>query len=491
MGVVSTIDENGFTRKRFEDILEGYQDDYKEEFGDQIDLTDNSILTQQIKVRAQQEADLNELAEISFNNLNPDNAFGIALDALCSLSGIQRLTPLATVVPILCRGDDGTQIPKDKTVSKNSGVYSFTLDEDIIINKDACTEIFIEVESVQNTTDYTITITKGASTEIFTYTSDSDALESEILTGLETEINGGSLGITADVVDARLWIYADDLTSVNMLIDIDDTSLLAINEIGLYTTCTCTVLGPIIINANEVTVITEGVSGWNSVINLQVGITGRNRETDDELKLRRNETLQISNCSTDPAIKKTLLDDVTGVTKAIVISNRTDSIVDGQPARTFQAVVVGGGDDDIAETIWNSQPSGILSYGNTSVNIIDQEGYTQEIQFSRPENVYIWLNATYTTDGSEPSDLNDQLKENMLEVANANFDIGDDVLYHILYDAFGMEESILTVPTLYIAYSTSLTPAPSFPGDYIQTNVSISRTQQASFAADRMTFAKV
>ena len=490
--MASTIYENGFHLKRFEDIYKEYQDEYRAEFGEDVDLSDDNIIMQQIKIRAKQESDFNELAQICYNSFNPGNAKGLALDALCALSGTKRLLALPTVVPVVCRGDENTPIPEGSLISKNTGDFTFTINEDVFLSRTACTEVFFVISDVVDSTDYSLSINND-SFAIFTYNSGVGASENSILQGLRDEINAGALPVTAIIVGTRLRIYSNDLTFTNMTVQNLSTDVLNLSEIGCHVFANCTITGPIVINPGEVTVISKSVSGWNSVVNLLVGITGRDRETDEELEARRRDNLQITESSTDMGIEKALLQNVQGVTKAIVVSNRTaDTDATGQPGKTFQAVVEGGTDLDVAIEIFNSQPSGILSYGNTEITIIDGEGYPQDIQFSRPEPVYFWVNLTYTTDGSEgATSLASTIAEALVTQANILYDIGTDVYRQKIYQSIMSVPAVTSVPLLELAYQSDLTPVPD-PGDYSENNIiEIQRFEKAVFSVDNIASAKV
>lgn len=66
----------------------------------------------------------------------------------------------------------------------------------------------------------------------------------------------------------------------------------------------------------------------------------------------------------------------------------------GRPPKSFECVVRGGSDENIAEEIWLSKPAGIQTFGNTNYTIVDSQGNNQVIFFSRPTPIYLWVNAT-------------------------------------------------------------------------------------------------
>lgn len=81
--------------------------------------------------------------------------------------------------------------------------------------------------------------------------------------------------------------------------------------------------GPISVPANSLTEILTPVAGWTSLTNPQAGITGRNQETDEELRLRRVNSLRILGAATVEAIRSRLLQEVPGVTSVFIFENVT------------------------------------------------------------------------------------------------------------------------------------------------------------------------
>ena len=110
------------------------------------------------------------------------------------------------------------------------------------------------------------------------------------------------------------------------------------------------------------------------------------------------------------------LSDLDNVTSARVISNGTDAIdLNGIPAHQFLSIVEGGLASDIAEIIWTNTPQGILSHGASTEQITDNQGFLQDIKFSRPTAVDIYFKVTITTDENYPGSGDGDIKDNILE----------------------------------------------------------------------------
>jgi hypothetical protein len=70
--------------------------------------------------------------------------------------------------------------------------------------------------------------------------------------------------------------------------------------------------------------------------------------------------------------------------------------VDGRPAKSFEVVVEGGDEVEIAETIWAYHPAGIESYGDVTRTITDEDNLPQTVKFSRPTTIHIKMEIDYT-----------------------------------------------------------------------------------------------
>ena len=84
------------------------------------------------------------------------------------------------------------------------------------------------------------------------------------------------------------------------------------------------------------------------------------------------------------------------------MENYTSEIdADGIPPHSFEIVVDGGNDSEIAQIIFRRKCPGIRAFGSTSVDIADNYGNIINIGFSRPTYQYVWLKVTLTRNTKE------------------------------------------------------------------------------------------
>lgn len=339
------ISNEGFKRKRLDQLLEELNDEVKSIFGDNFNVSPESPDGQINGVVSESNANLWELAEESYNAFNPSAATGVTLSNLVQLNGITRLPATSSRVQLSVTGTAGTTIPAGSLVSTSDTGDQFS------------TEVSITLDGAGN----------------------------------------GS-------------VFAS-----------------AVNT------------GPITALAGTVTEIDTPITGWSTVTNSADAQVGTNEETDVELRSRRERSVARDAQAIIDAIFAAVA-NVPGVTQTVVLENDTD-VVDsnGLPPHSFQAIVVGGVNEDIGDAIWLKKPAGILSFGNTSVQIIDSQGIPHDISFSRPTEVDIYVEVTLNTFAEYPANGDDLIKQAIVDYANGDlvagrgFSLADDVVYTRLY----------------------------------------------------------
>lgn len=142
-----------------------------------------------------------------------------------------------------------------------------------------------------------------------------------------------------------------------------------------------------------------------------------------------------------------------------------DALINGgRPPKSFEAVVEGGSDDDIANQIWLTKPAGIETFGNVNggngIQITDSQGNTQVIFFSRPTQVTIWVQVALTL-YTEEDFPNNGVQDVALAIFNYGVGLGvgiDVLLQRVLSQIFnvpGIASGNMTIGTNPNALSTA------------------------------------
>jgi len=153
----------------------------------------------------------------------------------------------------------------------------------------------------------------------------------------------------------------------------------------------CTETGRVLANSGAIAVIATPVAGWLSVTNAADATPGLETETDPELRARREQEYQTGGSSPADAIRSDL-SALSGVTQVVVFENTTLATdADGLPAKSVEALVLGGATQTIGETLWRAKAAGIETYGSTAVTVVDASGVGRVVHFTRPtaKNIYV------------------------------------------------------------------------------------------------------
>ena len=448
------VTDQGFVIKRLADILADNRALAVQLFidlvqpGDIVDTSDSSALGRLIALESPSEADLWEAAQEVYSAFDPNSATGIALDNLVALGGLTRKEQTFTTASVLVAGDTNTLIPVGQTVSSSTTGEQFTTAGAISLAASNASGITVSVVTLQNSTAYTITYADTISSNTITFTSDGSATVPEILNGLQLVIAGGHPSLTSSVVGTTLVIDRVDIFST---VNFTTSANLGINKVRTIGEVQAVNAGPLDQPANTIDTILTPMLGWDSVINPIAATPGTDRETDEELRLRFRNGKFDRATNTYDAIYSALI-NLDNVTEVTIYENDT-SAVDGNgvPAHSFLPIVSGGLSQDIGNAIWENKPTGILSYGNTSVNVTDIQGGVHVVSFSRPNPVVIYISMDITTDVNFPANGNDLIRSNLLQYFQDNFGTGDDVIYSRLYTPInavsGHQVNTLTIGT--------------------------------------------
>lgn len=468
----------GFEVKTLEEIKAELEVGFKSIFGDEIDLDSASNFGQLIGNEAKKFSTLWEALQGLYSTFSPDFASGISLDNVAAMVNVFRLGATSSLVEVVCFGDQGIIVTSGSLVSQSTTGEQFSVNANTTIDALDAVQVDISIAILQDSTLYSITI-NGT---VFDFTSDASATAIEIMAGLKIDVDAGAEPVIfTDNLDGTATIQSDDFTTPATFVL---SANLQFDSIGTPVNVTASNTGVVPVPALSIDTIVTAIANWNSVSNLIVGSVGRGVETDEEFRIRR-KTNQQQGFATDEAIRSAVLTEVDNVTAVTVISNRLDvPDGDGRPAHSFETIVEGGTNADIADKIWATQPSGIQPYGSITEIVVDSQNNNQTVKFSRPVLIYIWVDVTITLNSEEdfPANGSTLIEEAIVEYGEANYEIGDDVIYQELnvpiFSVPGIASTLITL-------ATSLVPAGP-PGAYSGANVAIATSELAAWDTDRI-----
>jgi uncharacterized phage protein gp47/JayE len=205
-------------------------------------------------------------------------------------------------------------------------------------------------------------------------------------------------------------------------------------------------------------------------------VSGEDAETDTELRGRAKESVSAGGAGTADALLGELVNNVDGVTSVSIYENKTDSdntSSGGLPPFSFEAVVYGGDELDIAEAIYDTKAvtatdySGVrgTSVSRTIVSDVNEQQF--DIEFSRPFELDIDVTVDLIVDDTYSGDSAVQdaivqyiggVDSNGTEILGTG--VGEDIGIDTLRDAI-VDESLGVVGLDYSVDSDPLSTTPT------------------------------
>jgi len=434
------VTSDGFVAKTLEIIQAELTTAFESAFG--IVVAAAPVATELIGILAEREALLWELAEAAYNAYDPDGATGAALDAVCALTGTVREAATESTVTGTLTGDPATVVASGSVASVDPAgdMFETTAAATIAaLTAWAINTVYVVGDRRTNAARAYVCITAGTSAGA-----------------------GGPTTTAADITDNTAhWRYMGEGTAaVDVAMEAQETGLVAAAS-GTLTT------------------IETPVAGWSSVRNLLDADVGTVEETDEELRVRREVELVAPGTGTIDAVRTDLLDvaDVTSVTLFVNNTDITDG--DGVPPHAVEALVLGGADQDIWDQLLASVPIGIATHGTEAGTAEDSQGTSHAMEFSRPDEIEIYIAITVTYDADlYPADGDAQIEAAIVAWGDAQSCGKDAVAAAIRAQAFSVP-GVLDITDFDVDDVT-----PPVGGD---TTVAITTRQLAVYDTSRIT----
>lgn len=348
-------------------------------------------------------------------------ASGDGLDALGDWLGVPRGSATETQVNAVIYGDESSSVPIGSLAG--AGAISYQLESTSTISRAALLDGTLSVTYVNgaiyllriNATDYTYT---ALSTDNAISVASSLATIASTNAAMDVSASGSAIRLTSK---NRISGYPVSFAG-NM-----EWSL-----IGSPAVFIATEKGPNILPVNALNRPITGIVGWTGVNNLIAGATGTSRETDISYRYRLYQSRTSSmGAATEPAIRSRLLNEVSGVTLALVLENDTlQTLPGGQPPKSINCVVAGGFDQDIADAIAKYKGAGIEAWGGVNVTTTSSSGQPMNIGFSRTSEHSIYVKIDVLELDLEerlPADVIASIKAGVMNYA-ATLLVGSDVI---------------------------------------------------------------
>lgn len=407
---MSGLDQNGFEKKTLTEIKLEIEDHLRSVFGAFINLLPGSVFATIIGIFAERESLIWDLIEEVYNAMYPTTAEGANLDNAVGFNGITRLgAAKSRVLNFLLFGDDLSTIAAGTQFSVDGNSQAIFQTENTVTLGAGRNDIqrisFSEVPtsgtfSISHLGQTTSPLDKDATAQDVEDALNALSLIDEVevsgdyATGFVIEFTGNDGLQPMANVTVQSSLAGVSAVDVSVSKEQQGEAQAVVNLVALED-------GPVDAPIRTLTVIETPVAGLTRGLNLSATVLGRFVETDSELRVRRRNTLTIAGNATPEAIRSRL-SNLPGVLNVFIFENET-LVTDlaGRPGKSYEAVVSGGIEADIAKAIWDSKPAGIQTWGNISEQVVDSTGTNRLIRFSRPNDLPIYVSIDLFTDPAQ------------------------------------------------------------------------------------------
>jgi hypothetical protein len=444
-GVTTT----GFSKPTYDELLGLVYDSWEAAFGadarqsaETTGTPDNKIC----KIFAASRAEDWEAMEEVYNSKYRSTSDGVQLENAADIVGVNKLAATRSTVTETLIGAVATTIAQYALVKTSTVGDFFRTTAAITLSASGAVRWEIATNGALATGNYTVTVDGTPYTYAATVPADTEAVIFGALAGTITAVSGLTAVYNAGDGELVVTSDADAVTGLPVEINASLTANMKFNEVGNLQAMESVETGPIIAYAGNLTVATL-TTGWTSATNTLAATVGTNIETDAELRIRAARSVAIPGASVLDAIYANVA-DVSGVTAALVISNRTETVdANGTTAKSIHAIVLGGTDAAIAARLWAVVGATSGMDGSTTENVVDAQGATQAVKFSRPTQVPMSVRITRTNNTEEeyPANGDDLIIAAVLAYGNLH-SMGNDVIPDRFYGSvFGACSGTLTV----------------------------------------------
>ena len=447
----------GFVIKRLADCRAELDAAYRLAFGTGIKTTPDTVFGKMIDIHSDREAQLWELAEAIYNSQYPNSASGQALANIGQYTNIAPNPATRSLVTAYLAGTNGVVVPAGSRIAVIGSGDQFSLTASVVLSGNQ-----ISISG----------ITRAGSVATATSVAHGRPVLSWVFIGGANQAEYNGLVQVATVPTANTFTYAVTGTPATPAtgVIVGDPATAASMQ-AVHT-------GPIQALDGTLTQIVNPVIGWTRAENALDATLGLSAETDANFRVRRLESIAGLGAARQAAIRSALL-GLTGVTKSIVFVNDLDTADGaGRPPHSIECLLVGGTDQTIRDMIWAKKAAGIQTYGTVSGTVVDSQGGSQTVYFSRSTGVNIFLILDIVKDAALFPANGSTLLLNEILAFGAALNIGDDVIPHP-----ALEAVIAKVPGITdVVIKIGTAPAPT-----LDNNIVITATQLALFDSSRIT----
>ncbi|QIW91552.1 putative baseplate protein [Acinetobacter phage vB_AbaM_D22] len=436
---MAVLNDKGVEIQKLEGILQDLQNIARRKFADilkpddALDVSDVSVLGRILGIVAEPEALNEELLLMLWQTLDPEQANGVFLDKILSLTGIFRKGEIRGFAGLILQGTFGVTVPERSLVSspitgdifETTASVKFTLENSCGL----VLEIPDTIPDKYYALGYTGSYGQNKYPTISTRSVQGDT-KNMIARRFAETLNSSSQILYATVND-------DDNVVVRFL-NLNTVGYFSIANSNFRVKETFMPASSISVTseagtqmADTLTVMQTPVIGWVGVTNPFDTIPSEPKEDDSTFRLRGKVSKSAKSTSNRTGLYTDLY-ALNGVRYVNIQENIYDNPTGGRSAKGISVVVLGGDDQEIGQVIKDNIPTGCLTDGLITVSLPDAAGEF-DVHFSRPEYVPIQIKLSLEVDSLFPQNGKVLIQEALVRYFDS-LEVGDDVVWSKLFN---------------------------------------------------------
>ena len=466
------LTNDGYKVKRLADIKREIAQSLTNKFGP-VNTEPDSVIGQLQGIWADALANIYEQAQNTYHAMYPFSAEGTDLDGAVSYVGIVRIAAAPTQVIAAVYGRESTLLKSGAQASDGNKRYQSVAD--VVISRANCIDTEIEIDVSAEDRLYALNI-NGV---VYNYWAPGVHQINKIIDGIGAQLDPAKYQYSNK--NGLLCITGQDgITPFAISVG----EYLKITQIGSPARFVADELGRHVLPVSALSEIVTPRSGWDSISNLIAGSTGRERETDEELRIRFEKSREVLGSATVRAIRARLMQEA-NVREVNIFENRSGMpSEDGIPGHAIEALIAGGNDQQVAETLWRYKPAGIETYGSLMFIVKDDNDHGQMIRFSRPESKYAWIRISVNKLYEEETlseDVLESIQHSIMEYGNS-LSVGEDIIVQRFFGPVYQNTQGIGAITIEVALTDDEAEDPI----YSMSSQSIEKREIAQFSLDRI-----
>lgn len=440
------ITSEGFVRKTLQEILSSMKANIKTKLGADWNTETGTIEDQFVSVFAEEADEVWQGIEGVVASQTTQGAEGVYLDDVYARQGVYRQGKTkggggAILQSNMATLALGTTVATGLLVNASNNIQYVSTESVTLDNYTSCYKIAASQIVIGTTYSFTIYNSNAPTVKTFSRSAVSDTDKDQFLKELTTFVNEVVLDTPSkayfDPVSRTMYV---GYNPANNLPNPFPSKRLYVNTtpkvgtVGHSVSIEANVAGYYPLGANKLTGVSPVYTGYDSVVNYVELNSGTDVQTDAELRLAAQNIKDTSIAGTADALKSSLL-KLEGVIAVEVFENPSKVFVYDVSSQlvcepyTYNVVVLGGEDKEVATTIYKKGYGNTKRYGTYATTIANSNGQSVVINYTRASYFDVGVEIGYTTkDGSA---LTEQEKNNITESLVNLFkelSIGDYVL---------------------------------------------------------------